>query len=162
MVTRTNFISRRTAMKLRQFAITSAGSVKVKLLLCCFCMLFTLIVLASHVPSVMGWNHRTAPPPHRSTGPRSVWLALFVLFRCRCRINYSTIPLLNAQLTLIDESEMESCICFGIKWININCCHNFDILIVMILCWLIFYSWWWFITFESSSWMTLVFPYIHR
>lgn len=63
----------------------------------------------------MGWNHQTAPSPHRLTGPRSVRLALFVLFRCQYRINYSIIPLLNAQLTLIDESEMESSICFGIK-----------------------------------------------
>ncbi|KAM7499349.1 hypothetical protein LguiA_023763 [Lonicera macranthoides] len=76
MATRTSFISRRTAMKLRQFAITSAGSVKVKLLLCCCCTLFTLIVLASHVPSVMGWNHQTAPSPHRLTGPRKGYALL--------------------------------------------------------------------------------------
>ncbi|CAH1438713.1 unnamed protein product [Lactuca virosa] len=60
MVARTSLISRRTAQKFRQAAISAAGSVKIKLLLFC-CFLFTLTLLASRTPSFLGWGQQSVP-----------------------------------------------------------------------------------------------------
>ncbi|XP_009344563.1 glycosylinositol phosphorylceramide mannosyl transferase 1 [Pyrus x bretschneideri] len=52
--------NRRTVQRLRQLLISTVGSMKVKLLLCC-CIGFTLIVLASRASDFMGWtSHTTA------------------------------------------------------------------------------------------------------
>ncbi|KAM1020177.1 hypothetical protein ACFX13_042201 [Malus domestica] len=51
--------NRRTVQRLRQLLISTVGSVKVKLLLCC-CIGFTLIVLASRASDFMGWTSHTA------------------------------------------------------------------------------------------------------
>ncbi|XP_050156001.1 glycosylinositol phosphorylceramide mannosyl transferase 1-like [Malus sylvestris] len=51
--------NRRTVQRLRQLLISTVGSMKVKLLLCC-CIGFTLIVLASRASDFMGWTSHTA------------------------------------------------------------------------------------------------------
>ncbi|KAI3519823.1 hypothetical protein L1887_09039 [Cichorium endivia] len=60
MVARTTLISRRTAQKFRQAAISAAGSVRIKLLLFC-CFVFTLTLLASRTPSFLGWGQQSVP-----------------------------------------------------------------------------------------------------
>ncbi|KAJ9553485.1 hypothetical protein OSB04_017530 [Centaurea solstitialis] len=66
MVAKTNLISRRTAQRFPQSAISAVGSVKIKLLLFS-CFLFTLIVLASRTPSFFGWEHQNIPSPDRTS-----------------------------------------------------------------------------------------------
>ncbi|CAK9135761.1 unnamed protein product [Ilex paraguariensis] len=72
---RTGLFSRRTALGLRQGAISAVGSVKIKLLLSC-CILFTLIAFASRTSSFVGWKHHTGAPVHRIYGPRKGYAIL--------------------------------------------------------------------------------------
>ncbi|PQP96931.1 glycosyltransferase family 64 protein C4 [Prunus yedoensis var. nudiflora] len=51
--------NRRTVQRLRQALISTVGSMKIKLLLCC-CIGFTLIALASRASDFMGWTNHTA------------------------------------------------------------------------------------------------------
>ncbi|XP_068329156.1 glycosylinositol phosphorylceramide mannosyl transferase 1 [Pyrus communis] len=51
--------NRRTVQRLRQLLISTVGSMRVKLLLCC-CIGFTLIVLANRASDFMGWTSHTA------------------------------------------------------------------------------------------------------
>ncbi|KAA8534101.1 hypothetical protein F0562_031706 [Nyssa sinensis] len=56
---RGSLLGRRTAQRFRQVPISAVGSVKNKLLLSC-CIVFTLVVLASHAASFLGWKHQTS------------------------------------------------------------------------------------------------------
>ncbi|XP_043722797.1 glycosylinositol phosphorylceramide mannosyl transferase 1-like isoform X2 [Telopea speciosissima] len=53
---RGNFISRRILQRFRHLAISSVGSVKMKLLLCC-CIAFTFVLIAGRAASFMAWTH---------------------------------------------------------------------------------------------------------
>ncbi|XP_071734423.1 glycosylinositol phosphorylceramide mannosyl transferase 1 [Rutidosis leptorrhynchoides] len=66
MVTRTNLISRRMALKFRQLSISAVGSLKIKLLLLC-CFVFTLTLLASRTPSFLGWGQESVPSLDRTS-----------------------------------------------------------------------------------------------
>ncbi|XP_022871503.1 glycosyltransferase family 64 protein C4-like isoform X1 [Olea europaea var. sylvestris] len=68
---RASLFSRRT---IRQGAISSVGSVKIKLLLA-FVILFTLIALVGRTPSFKGWRHQDASL-HRSSRPRKKYALL--------------------------------------------------------------------------------------
>ncbi|KAI3793195.1 hypothetical protein L1987_35810 [Smallanthus sonchifolius] len=66
MVTRTSLMSRRTAQKFRQTAISAASSFKIKLLLLC-CFIFTLTFLATRTPSFLGCGQRSVPALDRTS-----------------------------------------------------------------------------------------------
>ncbi|KAF5453652.1 hypothetical protein F2P56_028542 [Juglans regia] len=55
---RGSFLSRRTVQRLRQLLICTAGSVKIKLVLCC-CIAFTVIALLSRASGFTGWTNRS-------------------------------------------------------------------------------------------------------
>ncbi|KAL5568520.1 hypothetical protein UlMin_025095 [Ulmus minor] len=60
---RGSFFNRRTVQRFRQVAISTVGSLKIKLVLCC-CIGFTLIALAGRAPDFMGWTgHGPSPAP---------------------------------------------------------------------------------------------------
>ncbi|KAJ4972084.1 hypothetical protein NE237_005183 [Protea cynaroides] len=63
---RGKFLSRRILQRFRQLAISSLGSVRIKLLLCC-CIAFTLVLVASRASSFMGWTPRDASLRHFTT-----------------------------------------------------------------------------------------------
>ncbi|GAV56776.1 Glyco_transf_64 domain-containing protein [Cephalotus follicularis] len=52
-------VNRRAVQRFRQLAISAAGSVKIKLLLCC-CIAFTVIALASRSSDFMGWSNHSS------------------------------------------------------------------------------------------------------
>lgn len=52
---RGGLINRRTVQRFRQVLISTVGSLKIKLVLCC-CIGFTLIVVVSRVPGLLGWT----------------------------------------------------------------------------------------------------------
>lgn len=69
---RGNFLSRRAVQRLRQLLICTAGSIKIKLILCC-CVAFTVILLLSRASVFTGWTNRSLALK-RSSVPRFVQL----------------------------------------------------------------------------------------
>ncbi|XP_010256615.1 PREDICTED: glycosyltransferase family 64 protein C4 isoform X2 [Nelumbo nucifera] len=71
---RGSLFSRRILQRFRQNTISSVGSVKIKLLLCC-CIVFTLVLIAGRAASFMGWRHNPASIG-RSSVPRKGYTIL--------------------------------------------------------------------------------------
>lgn len=59
---RGSLFNRRTMQRFRQVAISTVGSLKIKLLLC-FCIGLTLIALASRAPGLLGWTGQSVSDP---------------------------------------------------------------------------------------------------
>ncbi|XP_062092527.1 glycosylinositol phosphorylceramide mannosyl transferase 1 [Humulus lupulus] len=60
---RGGLLNRRMVQRLRQVAISTVGSLKIKLVLCC-CIGLSLIAVASRVPGFLGWTgHSVSMPP---------------------------------------------------------------------------------------------------
>ncbi|XP_024020498.1 glycosyltransferase family 64 protein C4 [Morus notabilis] len=59
---RGSLFNRRTMQRFRQVAISTVGSLKIKLLLC-FCIALTLIALASRAPGLLGWTGQSVSDP---------------------------------------------------------------------------------------------------
>ncbi|KAM6598739.1 glycosylinositol phosphorylceramide mannosyl transferase 1 [Cannabis sativa] len=59
---RTGFVNRRMVQRFRQVAISTVGSLKIKLLLCC-CIGFSLIAVASRAPAFLGWTGSSISMP---------------------------------------------------------------------------------------------------
>lgn len=77
---RGSLFNRRTMQRFRQIAISTVGSVKIKLLLC-ICIGLTLIALASRAPGFLGWTgHGVSVPPLADS--RFVQLILILLKLC--------------------------------------------------------------------------------
>ncbi|XP_043698720.1 glycosylinositol phosphorylceramide mannosyl transferase 1-like isoform X2 [Telopea speciosissima] len=72
---RRNYISRRILQRFcSQVVISSIGSIKIKLLLCC-CIAFTVVFIAGRAVTSMGWRHRHESLRHFST-PRNGYTIL--------------------------------------------------------------------------------------
>lgn len=107
-------LKRRTAQRCKQLAITSAGSVKIKLLLLC-CVGFTLVLLTSLASSFIGWSDLRASDD-RFSDSRLVRLASFSVSRIRLLIPIrnlvSSSDSSSVRLTIIC---VESCLSFSVS-----------------------------------------------
>ncbi|GKC08501.1 ALP1-like protein isoform X1 [Tanacetum coccineum] len=106
-------MSRRTAQKFRQAAISAVGSLKIKLLLLS-CFLFALFLLASLTPSFFGWGQQSLPSAsiHRTSSS--------ALVKCTSAIRqlaYATVPDSLDEYLQIGEKTSRDCLmhfCNGI------------------------------------------------
>ena len=86
---RGSLLSRRTEQRLRQLAISTVGSVKIKLLLF-LCIAFTLFALLSPGSGFTGWTSPSGPPDLLPF-PRFVKYSLSLfLFLCDYQLNQFT------------------------------------------------------------------------